>query len=240
MNIRELEILKEHFKSEAELESAVERVEKGEPLAYVIGEWYFYGLTFKLNSACLIPRPDTEHVVETAIAFVPENGRIADLCCGSGCIAISVLAHRDDCMADAFDISEAACEMTRINAHLNGVDTRLNAVNADVFKLKLRKDYDAIISNPPYIRTDVIPTLDCSVKDYEPVIALDGGEDGMDFYRRILSAFRCSLNDGGRFIFEIGYDQGEQLKALANELGYSYCRVTKDYGGNDRVAVIGI
>lgn len=240
MNDRELEILKEHFESEAELDRAVERVEKGEPLAYVIGEWYFYGLTFKLNSACLIPRPDTEHVVEAAIASVAEKGKIADICCGSGCIAVSVLVHRADCVADAFDISNDACEMTRINARLNGVDTRLNAVNADVFKLELKERYDAIISNPPYIRTDVIPTLDSSVKDYEPVIALDGGVDGMDFYRRILSAFRCSLNDGGMFIFEIGYDQREQIQALANDLGYSYCQVTKDYGGNDRVAVIKI
>lgn len=219
-------------------DDAVKRAENGEPLAYVIGEWYFYGLTFRLNRACLIPRPDTEHIVDACISELPHGGRILEPCTGSGCIAISVLKNRTDCICDAVEISSDACKMAELNAELNGVKARFDVANADIFKFTPSKKYDIIASNPPYIRTDVIPSLDASVKEYEPTAALDGGEDGMRFYRYMLTAFSPFLTDGGKFIFEIGYDQKERIEELALSLGYGHCSVKKDYGGNYRVAII--
>ena len=235
---RDLSLIREVFPLEADYLRAVERVENGEPLAYVLGEWYFYGLTFKLNNDCLIPRADTEHIVEMAIGLIPRGGRFIDLCSGSGCIAISVLHNRPDLQGDAVEISPEAFAISCENAVLNGVSDRFHAVNGDIFKFTTEEKYDCIISNPPYIRSEVIPTLDSSVKDYEPMRALDGGESGMDFYLFILREYRNMLKNGGCFIFEIGYDQREDICRVARELGYGECTVTKDYGGNDRVAVV--
>ncbi len=233
---RELELLKEHFDGD-ELKAAIERFESGEPLAYVIGEWYFYGLTFKVDENCLIPRADTEHVVEKAIELLPKSGRFADLCTGSGCIAISVVKNRADTQAFACDISHGALKMAKKNAVLNGVrNSGIDFKEADVFSLELPENaFDVIISNPPYIRTSVIPTL--NTVRYEPKAALDGGEDGMVFYRHIVKKFACALKDNGAFVFEIGYDQRSDIENIANELGFC-CEVTRDYGGNDRVAVL--
>lgn len=235
---RDLSLLREKFSDNGGFTAALERVEGGEPLAYVLGEWYFYGLTFKLNGDCLIPRPDTEHIVEKAIELIPRGGRFIDLCSGSGCIGISVLRYRPDTEGDALEISPLAYGKSLENGELNGVSERYHPVCGDLFLHRPERTYDCVISNPPYIRSDVVPTLDGSVKDYEPLRALDGGVSGMDFYRYILTNYNEYLADGGSFIFEIGYDQREDITALARELGYGYCRVTKDYGGNDRVAVI--
>ncbi len=235
-NKRELEFLREHFDGQ-ELDRAVKRFESGEPLAYIIGEWYFYGLTFKVDRNCLIPRPDTEHVVEKAISLIPKDGYFADLCTGSGCIAISVLKNRADTRAFACDISQEALQITKENARLNNIsESRMELQPADIFSLKLTEDaFDVIISNPPYIRTDVIPTLE-TVR-FEPKSALDGGEDGMKFYRCIINEFNHALKKDGAFVFEIGYDQGTEIKAIARESGFS-CEVIRDYGGNNRVAVL--
>ena len=231
---RDLELLSEKFGQGQAFENAKERVVSGEPLAYVIGEWYFYGLTFLLDSSCLIPRPDTEHVVDKAIEVLPKGGFFIDLCTGSGCIAVSVLKHRPDLTALGIDISEGALAKARENAAKNGVGDRLTLIQGDVFKLTGERLplCDAIISNPPYIRSDVVPTLE--VAKSEPVSALDGGEDGLDFYRHILSELAFALKKDGAFIFEIGYDQAEQILDLAKENGASGS-VFKDYGGNDRV-----
>ena len=233
---RDLALLKEKF-SENELAGAIKRVENGEPLAYVIGEWYFYGLTFKLNDACLIPRPDTEHIVEKAIETLPKNGKFIDLCTGSGCIAISVLKNRPDLTAYALDISEKAIEAAKENATLNGVRDRLTLLRADIFKFDANTltALDAVISNPPYIQSSVVPTLE--VAKCEPVTALDCGEDGMDFYRFIVQNYKNKLTPNGKFIFEIGYDQKKDITTLANEHDL-ICQIYKDYGGNDRVSVI--
>jgi len=235
---RDISIIRERFPNDVDFKIALEKVEAGEPLAYVVGEWYFYGLTFKLNRDCLIPRPDTEHVVEKAAELIPPGGSFIDLCSGSGCIAISVLSTRKDCVGVAVEISDGAFEALTENAELNGVSERLNAVKADVFEYLPVDKYDCVISNPPYIRTDVVEELDVSVRDYEPRLALDGGADGMRFYRRILTAYRERLKENGCFVFEIGYDQREDITALSCRLGYSECKVFRDYGGNDRVAVI--
>ncbi len=230
----EKEILAEHFVDEEEFINAKKRVEGGEPLAYVIGEWYFYGLTFKLNKYCLIPRPDTEHTVEKAIGMIPKNGRFADLCTGSGCIAISIIKNRPDLTGEGYDISEGAITAAKENALLNGTDVKFFV--ADIMKTKPKeKIYDAVISNPPYVKSDVIPKLETG--RYEPTVALDGGKDGMDFYRGILKHYSGALKENGIFIFEIGYDQGKSIKQLAEQNGF-FCTVTKDYGGNDRVALL--
>lgn len=232
---RELALLSEKF-SGSELEKAIKRAEGGEPLAYVLGQWYFYGLTFKLNSDCLIPRPDTEHVVDKAISLIPKNGTFADLCTGSGCIAISLKKHRRDLTGYALDISSGALEMAKINARENG--TPLSFIEADVLKSNpqtLFTPLDAVISNPPYIRTEVLRTLE--VAKTEPHRALDGGEDGMIFYRHIVKEYAPMLKPNGLFIFEIGYDQASQITAIAKENGFT-CSVYKDYGGCDRVAVM--
>ncbi|MBE6610189.1 MAG: peptide chain release factor N(5)-glutamine methyltransferase [Ruminococcaceae bacterium] len=235
MTNRELQFLKEKY-SGNELTEAIKRFESGEPLAYVLGEWYFYGLTFKLNDACLIPRPDTEHIVEKTIETVKKGGAFADLCTGSGCIAISVLNSRPDLTCFSYDISEKALEKARENAALNGVSERVNFACADVFTLELEENsLDCIVSNPPYIQTAVIDTLETVQR--EPRIALDGGSDGLDFYRHIIEHFAPALKSDGCFIFEIGYDQADALRALASSHSLS-CSVFKDYGGNDRCAVL--
>ena len=239
MNERERRLLHEVLPPDTDFEAAERLVDSGEPLAYVLGEWYFYGLTFRLNRECLIPRPDTECVVERAISLLPHDGRLLDLCTGSGCLAISVLVHRPDAVAEAVDIAPLACRMAELNATQNGVGKRLLVRCEDVLTMQppASPRYHLIVSNPPYIRSDVIPTLEGGVRR-EPLIALDGGADGMRFYRRILSAYRNSLLPGGAFLFEIGYDQREQIIALAAELGYRQCTVTRDYGGCDRVALV--
>ncbi len=224
MTDRELSFLKEHFNG-SELEAAIERVESGEPLAYVIGEWYFWDETFKLNSACLIPRPDTEHLVEHGLKHIMVGDSIADLCCGSGCIGLTLLKHTVDTVCTFVDISEKALEMTKLNAELMGLTDRCRFVCQDILKNKIEGEFDVIVSNPPYIRSDVVPTLE--VTKHEPKIALDGGKDGMDFYHALVRDYKPKT-----MILEIGYDQKEDIEALCS------CRVYYDYGGNPRVAII--
>lgn len=199
------------------------------PQAYVTGKAYFYNEEYIVTSDVLIPRPDTERVVDKVIEYLPDGGKLLDLCTGSGCIAISVLCAKKDCTAVAVDISEAAIDIAEKNAAFNNVAERIKFITGDVNTLDITGKYDIIVSNPPYIRTNVIAELDVSVKDYEPVIALDGGEDGLDFYRTILKRFK----NAGLIIFEIGYDQADDIRQLCGE-----CAIYKDYGGNDRVAVI--
>ena len=165
---------------------------------------------------------------------MPRNGAFADLCTGSGCIAVSVVKNRPDLNCTAYDISDGALIKARENASLNG--TSVDFRQADIFSLTLSENsLDAIVSNPPYIASDVIPTLDTVRK--EPVSALDGGRDGLDFYRHIVFNFKSALKNGGAFILEIGYDQGDAISAIADENGFN-CEITKDYGGNDRVAFL--
>lgn len=233
----ELDLLREHFPDLNDLAAACARAEGGEPLAYVIGEWYFWNETYRLNRDCLIPRPDTEHLTQWLIENAPRGGRFADLCTGSGCIAISTLAHRPDLTAIGIDISAGALEMAAYNAEANGVSDRFAPILADVLTGEgLEGQFDVIVSNPPYIHTSVIDTLSVQVQA-EPRRALDGGEDGMDFYRAILTHYRRYLSPQGVFLLEIGYDQGDAIRALAAAHGLS-CEVKKDYGGNDRVAIL--
>lgn len=229
---REINFLSEHF-SGREFDDAVKAAEDGEPIAYLIGEWYFWKDTFKLNHDCLIPRSDTEHLVEHTLKRLPDNGYFADVCCGSGCIGLSVLKDKPDARAFLCDISNNALEAARENAERLGVSERCEFCCMDITKdfLSDEKSFDIILSNPPYVKTDIIDTLSAQVKR-EPNIALDGGADGMDFYRILTSRWMLNVRNGGYMILEIGYDQKEQIETLCD------CRVYRDYGGNYRVAVI--
>lgn len=219
------------------LADAVRRRKAREPLQYILGVAPFLSETYAVSKDCLIPRFDTERLVETAASLLPKGAHIADLCTGSGCVAISLLCRRRDLTADAYDISEAALAIATENAKKNGVLDRISFRKADLLSVNaLPARYDAILSNPPYIETRVLLTLSPEVQ-HEPRIALDGGEDGLIFYRHFTEHFRASLTSGGFFLFEIGYDQGNAIRAIAAENGLS-AEVTKDYGGCDRVALL--
>lgn len=218
------------------LSSAVERRVRREPLQYIIGRVFFFDEVYRVSPDCLIPRPDTELLVEIAVKKLPAGAHFADFCTGSGCIAISTLAHRADATALAVDISRAALSLAEENARANGVENRLTLCAADLLTATLDGEFDAILCNPPYIRTDVMDRLAPELS-HEPRIALCGGEDGLIFYRRVLDAYTDRLRTGGFFLFEIGYDQAEELCALARK-HHREIEIFKDLGGNDRVALI--
>lgn len=220
-----------------ELELAIERRLRCEPLSYILGFTEFYGERYVVSPDCLIPRSDTELIVEYAINNLPKNARFIDLCTGSGCIAISILSHRKDCRAIALDISEKALSIAKKNAELNDVFDRIEFVLCDLLNEEFScTGFDAIISNPPYIRSDVISSLSPDVLR-EPRLALDGGDDGMKFYRRILEICGDKLNENGFFLFETGYDQKNDIIALAEENRY-LCECIVDYGKNHRGAIL--
>jgi release factor glutamine methyltransferase len=231
-------ILDMYFKDDPEgMKRAKMRLENNEPLAYIVGEAAFYNEMYYVTPDTLIPRPDTEHIVEKALKLMPMGGNFADLCTGSGAIGISILKNSNAASGLLVDISEGALQVAKRNAERNGVSDKCTFICEDLNNLLLEdKCFDIIASNPPYVKTDVVPTLEkeCS---YEPYIAFDGGEDGMYFYRLILERFTPALKDGGYFVFEIGYDQKKQIIDLAKNRGMD-CQVYRDYGGNDRVAVI--
>lgn len=219
------------------LKKVIERRKKHEPLQYIIGHAYFCNEKYILNEDCLIPRADTELVVYKAAEALGAHACFADLCTGSGCIAISLLALRRDLHGTAVDISEKAIAAATKNARLNGVEDRLRLSVADVFSLPLGEErFDAIVSNPPYIPTSAISSLSAEVQK-EPRRALDGGDDGMDFYRFMLTHYKRNLKDDGFFLFEIGYDQEQSITNEAKKQQMS-CRVYRDLTGNPRVAMI--
>ena len=227
-----------NYSSDA-LESAVKKRETGYPLQYIFGEWQFYRQTYEVSPDCLIPRPDTEILVEEAIKLLPPGAYFADLCTGSGCIAVSVLAERQDTRAIAVDKFENTLEMARRNAYRQGVEDRMEALLADVLSPVMVSGVplDAILSNPPYIPTADLEGLSKEVKS-EPRAALDGGEDGLLFYRKILQVQAECLKPEGFILFEVGYDQAEAVVALGKQAGFYNARVIKDYGGNQRVVYL--
>ena len=228
----------EEIESE-ELCSAIERRAGREPLQYILGEWEFFGLRFKVSPDCLCPRPDTEILVERALSMLEGKGRFLELCTGSGCISVAILKNRPELSGIATDKFEATLNIARHNARANDVYDRLGFELADLFDRPNyigREKFDAIISNPPYIPTKEVEGLSPEVKK-EPAAALDGGEDGLDFYRHIVKNYSEYLTDDGAFIFEIGFDQGDDLRAIADGEGF-VAAIVKDLGGNDRVAVL--
>ena len=218
---------------------AVKRRAKREPLQYIIGEVGFWRETYTVTPDCLIPRPDTELLVEYAVKELPSGARFADLCTGSGCIAVSTLAHRPDATAIGLDLFEETAKLALHNAERNGVSNRFDVICADLLAGNPfgEGEFDAIISNPPYIRTAVVDTLEEELFS-EPRAALDGGENGLVFYEKILLDYKKSLKRGGFILFEIGYDQGAEICALARLNGF-VCEIRKDLSGNDRMAILG-
>ena len=222
-----------------ELLDAVERRCAHTPIQYILGSWEFFGLDFYVCPDCLCPRPDTEISVETALSLLPNGADFLELCTGSGCISVSLCKTRGDLSGIATDKFENTLAVAQKNAEKHGVADRLTLVCADLFDAPDyvgERRFDAIISNPPYIPTRDIDALSDEVKK-EPIAALDGGDDGLDFYRHIVSEYTKYLKDGGKIIFEIGYDQVDALKNIAKSHGY-ICEIIKDLGKNDRVAVL--
>ncbi len=223
----------------SEIDFILEKRANGIPLQYILGEAWFYGNRFTVSPDCLIPQPDTEHCVSLALDSLPIGGYLLDLCTGSGCIAISILKEKSSVRATAVDISPAALEIAKKNAILNGVSENLDFIEANVLTddlSSLIKEADVIVSNPPYINSDVIATLSKEVQ-HEPRIALDGGDDGMLFYRHFIENLTKQMKPSAVMILEIGYDQSERISELCNKSGLD-CRLHRDFGGNIRVAQI--
>lgn len=202
------------------------------PLQYITGEQEFMGLTFKVNENTLIPRQDTETLVEEGLHCLCDGMRILDMCTGSGCILLSLLKYSNECEGIGIDISEGALKVAEENATRLGINASF--VLGDLFE-KVNGRFDMIISNPPYIQTKVIETLMPEVREYEPSLALDGMEDGLFFYRKIVENAPKYLTHGGFLLFEIGYDQGEAVSEMMKEADFQDVKVVKDYIGNDRV-----
>jgi release factor glutamine methyltransferase len=221
-----------------EAENIIARRKNGEPLAYILGRVDFFGLELCVSSACLTPRADTEVIVEKALDFLGEKcARVLDICTGSGCIALAV-AENSHADVLGVDVSEDALEIANKNAEKCGLAGRVKFLRRDALAedFLAGEKYDLIISNPPYIPTGDIASLSAEVK-HEPMLALDGGGDGLTFYRRFVSVLPEHLEKGGAIIFEIGYDQEEAILALCESAGL-FCEIFRDYGGNVRGAVI--
>lgn len=201
------------------------------PVQYLIGEQEFCGLVFQVRPGVLIPRPETELLAE-AVFRASEGKRVLDMCTGSGCIAVTVAKLGKPQSVAASDYSEAALEIAKENAGRQEVP--ITFYQGDLFE-NVEGIYDIIVSNPPYIKTAVVEELMPEVKDYEPHLALDGKEDGLHFYRRIAGEAKDYLCPGGRLMFEIGYDQGEEVSRLLDAEGYKEIEVKKDYAGLDRM-----
>lgn len=210
----------------------IHRRQKHEPLQQITGYQEFMGLRFKVTPDVLIPRQDTEILVEEVMRYLHDGMHILDMCTGSGCILLSLLKYSNDCEGTGCDISEPALKVAEENAK----ELSLNAsfVQSNLFE-NISGKYEFIVSNPPYIPTGVIPTLMEEVRDHEPVSALDGREDGLYFYREIVEKAGEYLYPGGMLFFEIGYDQAEKVSSLMQEAGYQEVTVCKDLAGLDRV-----
>lgn len=217
------------------IEAAVKSRLEREPLQYVIGEWDFMGLTFKLSRDVLIPRQDTEALAEEAERLIRGRGykSLLDICTGSGCIGIA-LQRRTGIGAALADISPGALEIAKANAERLGAECEI--IKSDLFEAFCGRKFDIITANPPYIPSETVKTLSEEVKK-EPLLALDGGADGLKVYRRIAAEYENYLNEGGALLMEIGFDQGESVPALF-ERGGKKPRVLKDLAGRDRVVAV--
>lgn len=218
--------------AQKEYEIAVQKRAEHIPLQYIIGEQEFMGLRFKVNSNVLIPRQDTETLVEQVLKVVKPGMKVLDLCTGSGCVLISVLKNAPELTGMGSDISKTALLVAKENAKLHEVDAEW--VRSDLFD-NITETFDVIMANPPYIPTGEILSLMPEVRDFEPENALDGGADGLDFYRKITEQVKDYLNPGGYVYMEIGYDQGEVVSELMRNAGFSEVEVIKDLARNDRV-----
>ena len=218
-----------------QIEEAVEKRIKHIPLQHIVGQTEFMGLTFKVNENVLVPRFDTEILVDEVVKYVgDEYLKVLDMCTGSGCIAITISDMCDNVSVIASDISKEALEVAKENNQLNQTDVTF--VESDLFE-NVEGLFDVIVSNPPYIRTDEIENLQEEVKLHDPHLALDGGESGLDFYRRIIKDSKDHLKTNGMIFFEIGFDQAEEVSKILKENDYHDIVVKKDLSGLDRVVI---
>lgn len=214
-------------------------LKSGEPLQYILKKAPFFNRDFYVEDGVLIPRYDTECLVELSLDVLKNKSTFADVCCGSGCIGITLLCENDGLFGTLLDISPKALKVSGINSERFGVEKRCSISHFDVMKKAFWDTlgkFDVILSNPPYIPSGDIPTLSKTVLR-EPIIALDGGEDGMDFYKKIIEYSTGHFNDKVNIIFEIGYDEGEKMRALASSFGL-LCEIRRDMNGCDRVALL--
>ena len=221
---------------------AISDREKRIPVQHITGYQNFMGFEFKVTKDVLVPRFDTECLVEEAMLVTNDGDKVLDVCTGSGCILISLMKYKNDIKGIGTDISEKALLIAKENAKdiMGSAYSEYENpqfIQGDLFSNILDKDFDVIVSNPPYIRSCVIDTLEPEVKEFDPMIALDGGEDGLDFYRRIVDEARNHLRKGGHLLVEIGYDQGEDVKSLFVDNGYLDVKIVKDLCSNDRVVL---
>lgn len=203
------------------------------PVQHITGLQDFMGLEFAVNEHVLIPRQDTETLVEEVMRFNHDGNRILDMCTGSGCILLSLLKYSNDCIGVGVDISDEALEVAKANADRLGIEAEF--VRSNLFTELSDDKFDIIVSNPPYIESDVIETLMEEVRDHEPRLALDGSADGLEFYKRIVSEAPSFLRKGGMLFFEIGYNQGQSVSDLLKAAHFSDVTVVKDLAGCDRV-----
>jgi len=225
---------------EAQVADLLARRLAGEPIAYLIGEWEFYGLPLDLSPEVLIPRTDTEVLAARAIELAQAEGegaRVLDLCAGSGCVGLAVAAHAPNCRVVLADWSEEAIRICKQNIRRNGLNGRVTCTRANAREAAPASlwDFDVIVSNPPYIPTGDIPGLDVSVRGYEPHLALDGGADGLDFYRAISAGWKNALRLGGSLLFEVGAGQADRVEKIMGEAGFEQIRSTRDTAGIWRV-----
>ncbi len=207
------------------------------PLQHLTGEQDFMGLTFLVNKDVLVPRQDTEVLVEEAMKHLHDGMRMLDLCTGSGCILLSLLHYSNDCEGVGVDLSARALSVAGKNYEIQRTqrpDMKARFLEGNLFE-GLEDRFDMIVSNPPYIKTDVIDTLMPEVREYEPVMALDGGTDGLVFYRRIAGDAGAYLNGGGMLFFEIGCEQAADVCKIMEAAGFREVEVVKDFAGLDRV-----
>ena len=217
-----------------EYESLVKKRAERIPLQYITGEQEFMGFTFHVNSSVLVPRQDTETLVEEAIKVIRPGMKVLDMCTGSGCILISIMKNVPDIEGLGCDISKQALIVAKENAKLNEVSA--NFERSDLFE-NVMETYDVIVSNPPYIPTEEILTLMPEVSQFEPMQALDGREDGLYFYRKIVKECRNYLKPNGMILFELGHDQGKAVSEMLTYAGFKEVSVVKDLAKNDRVVI---
>ena len=225
-----------------EAEEKLQRLLEGEPLAYVLGEWEFYGLPLKVTPDVLIPRDDTCAVAALAInqgLFLSQDPRILDLCCGSGCIGLAVASRVKDARVTLADLSQKALAVAKENVAMNKYSGRVRCVQVDALEAPpaFLGKFDMIVSNPPYIPVGEMADLPRSVRDFEPSMALEAGEDGLDFYRAITRNYAAALKPGGYLAFEFGEGQGDDVCRILAENGYTILERSRDYNDRERAVL---
>ena len=225
-----------------QMDAAVQRLMNGEPLAYVLGKWEFYGLDLYVTPSVLIPRDDTCAVVQLAInqaLFLPDEPRILDLCTGSGCIGLAIASRVKDAWVTLADLSKDAMAVARKNIARHKMSGKVSVVHVNALEEApaFLGKFDMIVSNPPYIDAKDMEGLEVSVKDFEPHMALFGGNDGLDFYRAITANYRHNLKPGGYLCYEFGEDQGDDVCHILTANGFTVRKRVSDYNGTERAVI---